>query len=81
MQPMSLFIPLYGSLWCLGVASDTLNPRIMTTDVLATRMNERKLGGLKYYNPEVHGALFALPNFVRELTDAPLVSLAARRAA
>jgi spermidine synthase len=81
-QPMALFIPLYGSLWCLGVASDTLNPRVMTTDVLATRMNERKLGGLKYYNPEVHGALFALPNFVRELTDAPPVSLAhARRAA
>ena len=80
-QPMALFIPLYGSLWCLGVASDTLNPRIMTTDVLASRMNERKLGGLRYYNPEVHGALFALPNFVRELTDAPLVSLATRRAA
>ena len=48
---MSLFIPLYGSLWCLGIASDTLNPRIMTADVLATRMNERKLGGAQVLQP------------------------------
>jgi spermidine synthase len=32
-------------------------------------MRERRLGGLKYYNPEVHGGLFALPNFVKALTD------------
>jgi len=81
-QPMSLFIPLYGSLWCLGFASDTLNARVMTSDVVAQRMNERKLSGLRFYHPEMHGALFTLPVFVKELTDGPLVTLAhARRAA
>ncbi len=68
-HPMALFIPLYGSLWCLGVASDTANPRQMTADAIAVRLRERRIGALKYYNPEVHGALFALPNFVKALTD------------
>jgi spermidine synthase len=68
-HPMTLFIPLYGSLWCLGVASDSANPRLMTADAVATRLRERRIAGLKYYNPEVHGALFALPNFVKALTD------------
>ncbi len=70
---MSLFIPLYGSLWCLGVASDTLNPRALSSDAVAQRLSHRKIGALKYYNADVHGALFALPTFVRELTDAPAV--------
>lgn len=68
-HPMALFIPLYGSLWCLGAASDTANPRQMTAEAIAVRLRERRIGALKYYNPEVHGALFALPNFVKALTD------------
>jgi spermidine synthase len=69
-HPMSLFIPLYGSLWCLAVASDSANPRSLSTDTVAARLTERRIGSLSYYNPEVHSALFVLPNFVRELTDA-----------
>jgi spermidine synthase len=69
-QPMSLFIPLYGSLWCLAVASDTANPRAVSPETIAARLAERRIGSLSYYNADVHAALFALPNFVRELTDA-----------
>jgi spermidine synthase len=67
-HPMSLYIPLYGSLWCLAVASDTVDPRALGPDQAAARMCERRLGGLKYYNAELHGALFALPSFVRDMT-------------
>jgi spermidine synthase len=67
--PMALYIPLYGSLWCLGVASDAVNARTLAPETAAQRLRERKIGALKYYNPEVHQALFALPNFVRELTS------------
>jgi spermidine synthase len=70
-HPLALFIPLYGSLWCLGIASDSANPRLLTADAIAARLRERRIGGLKYYNAEVHGALFALPTFVRALTDPP----------
>jgi spermidine synthase len=70
-HPLALFIPLYGSLWCLGIASDSANPRLMTAEAIAARLRERRIAGLKYYNPEVHGGLFALPTFVRALTDPP----------
>lgn len=74
-HPMALYIPLYGSLWCLGIASDSVNPRLLSTEAIAQRMRERKLAGLKYYNAELHGGLFCLPNFVKELTDAaPVVA-------
>lgn len=68
-HPLALFIPLYGSLWCLGIASDSANPRLMTTEAIAARLRERRIGGLSYYNAELHGGLFALPTFVKALTD------------
>ncbi|HEX4585761.1 MAG TPA: polyamine aminopropyltransferase [Burkholderiaceae bacterium] len=67
-HPMALYIPLYGSLWCLAVASDSADPRTVGADLIASRMRERGLTDLQYYNAEVHGALFVLPNFVRDLT-------------
>ena len=70
-HPMALYIPLYGSLWCLAVASDTANPRAVSAELVTARMRERGLTGLMYYNPELHGALFALPNFVRDMTCVP----------
>ncbi len=71
-HPMALYIPLYGSLWCLAIASDSVDPRAPGVESLSARMRERGLTDLKYYNAELHGALFALPNFVRDLTCATL---------
>jgi spermidine synthase len=67
-RPMALYIPLYGSLWCLAVAGDSADPRAVGAELIAARMRERGLAGLQYYNAELHGALFVLPNFVRDLT-------------
>jgi spermidine synthase len=67
--PLSVFIPLYGSLWCLAVASDTVDPRAVPVEVLAQRMVERGLNDLRYYHPALHAALFALPVFVQELVS------------
>jgi spermidine synthase len=69
--PMSLFIPLYGSLWCLAVASDSIDPRSLSVDTIGQRMNDRGIGGLRYYYPGLHQALFTLPLFVQELTQPP----------
>jgi spermidine synthase len=80
-NPLTLFIPLYGSLWCLGVASDSVNPRAVATETIAQRMRERRLSGLRFYNAELHSALFALPTFVRELTDPAAPVVQAKRAA
>jgi spermidine synthase len=68
--PLSLFIPLYGSQWCLAVASDTTDPRTVSTETIAQRLAERRITDLRYYHPALHTALFTLPLFVQELVAA-----------
>ena len=80
-QPLSVFIPLYGSLWCLAIASEGTSPRSVNAEAIAQRLRERRISGLRYYNPEIHAALFALPTFVRELTDPVAPVLPAKRVA
>ena len=62
-----LYIPLYGAYWGLAVASDGLDPTGLSVAEVGKRLQERRIDGLQYYNPAVHGALFALPNFYRDL--------------
>lgn len=62
-----LHIPLYGAYWGFAVASDSLEPAAIDAADVAARMRQRGILDLQYYNPEVHGALFALPNFYRRL--------------
>ncbi|MDQ3189531.1 MAG: polyamine aminopropyltransferase [Pseudomonadota bacterium] len=64
--PMSLFVPLYGSLWCLAVASDTIDPRATPVETISQRISDRKVSALRYYHPALHAALFTLPVFVQE---------------
>ena len=72
-----LHIPLYGAYWALAVASDTLVPPSVPAAEVRARLQQREIAGLQYYNPEVHGALFALPNFYRDLLHASPVPQAA----
>lgn len=62
-----LYIPLYGTYWALAVASDDLDPPAVDRAVVAERLSARGIANLRYYNADVHGALFALPNFYRAL--------------
>ena len=79
--PMSLFVPLYGSLWCLAVASDTVDPRAVSADTIEQRITEREIGGLRYYHPALHAALFALPLFVQEQVQSKAAAAEAPRVA
>ena len=74
-RPYGLHIPLYGTYWGLAVASDGLDPKAVPAARIGQRLAERGVGDLRYYNAEVHGALFALPNYYRDL-----VGTTARRA-
>ncbi len=62
-----LHIPLYGAYWALAVVSDDLDPAALDAAEVARRLQARGVGELQYYNRDVHGALFALPNFHRRL--------------
>jgi spermidine synthase len=60
-------IPLYGSIWGFACASTSLDPRAIAPEEVERRLAARGVGDLQYYNGEVHRALFALPNYIREL--------------
>ncbi len=66
-RPMTAYVPLYGSLWGMATASDTLDPLTVDREVIAHRMAERKIDNLDYYDAEMHQALFTLPVYVRRL--------------
>ena len=60
------FIPTYPSgHWLFGFASKNLDP---VKDQKANRWKEKNID-TKYYNPEIHAACFALPNFVYDLFE------------
>jgi spermidine synthase len=67
-QPYVMFIPLYGCLWSMAVCSDTLDVAAVKPEEIDRRIARRGLQQLQYYNGATHQAVFALPNFVRELT-------------
>ncbi|NYT35405.1 polyamine aminopropyltransferase [Allopusillimonas soli] len=60
-------IPLYGTYWALALASNDLDPTAISPARIEQRLDDRGITGLQYYNADVHGALFALPNYYRKL--------------
>lgn len=62
-----LYIPLYGAYWGLAVVSDSLDPLELTAQEVGERLRQRNVQDLRYYNEQVHGALFALPGYYRNL--------------
>ncbi len=77
-RPYTMYVPLYGSLWAMACASDKLDPKSFTADEIDRRIEHRKLIELQYYNGETHEAVFALPNFVRDLVAPPRLRQPAR---
>lgn len=66
-RPYFLYMPLYGSLWGLASASDTLDPLSESAAEIDRRLAERAIVKLQHYNGAVHHAQFALPNHLRTL--------------
>ncbi len=65
--PYGLHVPLYGAYWGMAVASEALAPAALPASEVLARLQQRGVQDLRYYNAQVHGALFALPTFYREL--------------
>ena len=65
-----LHVPLYGAYWAFAVASEGATPRALDAAAVGARLEQRAIRDLRYYNADVHGALFALPNFLAELVGA-----------
>jgi spermidine synthase len=67
-RPYVVFIPLYGALWSMACCSDALDPLAVSETEIDRRIAKRGITHLQYYNGATHHAVFALPNYVRELT-------------
>jgi spermidine synthase len=65
--PYFVHIPIYGSIWGFACASDELDPRTVPAKEVDRILDERGVKDLRYYNGDVHQAVFALPNYIREL--------------
>jgi spermidine synthase len=65
-------VPTYvGGPMAFGWGSDNLRARHVDVPTLRARMEAAGLTSLRYYNPEVHKAAFALPNYVKEIVRGP----------
>lgn len=68
-RPFLIYVPLYGSLWSITLASNTLDPAALKTSVIAKRLQQRKIRDLKWYNPATHQRLFILPPYLEKMID------------
>ncbi|MBS4097116.1 MAG: polyamine aminopropyltransferase, partial [Sulfuricella sp.] len=66
-RPFTLYIPLYGSLWGMACASDSLDPLALSAAEVDHILQRRGIGALQYYNGDTHRAVLAQPNFIRNL--------------
>lgn len=71
-RPYLQYVPLYGTLWCMAMASDRTDPALLDAQTVDARIAERGLTELQLYNGAVHQALLAQPNFVRRLLAQPV---------
>ncbi|WP_409932420.1 polyamine aminopropyltransferase [Paraburkholderia sp. BCC1886] len=65
-RTMNTYIPLYGSLWLMALASDSLaaDPAALAPDTLAARLAERGIDSLQHYDAAQHAALFSVSRAV-----------------
>ena len=70
-RPYLQYVPLYGTLWCMAVASCSTDPALLDAAEVDARIAARGLKDLQLYNGATHHALLAQPNFVRTLLAQP----------
>jgi spermidine synthase len=70
-RPYLQYVPLYGTLWCMAMASCDTDPAELSASEVDARIAERGLQNLQLYNGATHHGLLAQPNFVRELLQRP----------
>ncbi|QTD46788.1 polyamine aminopropyltransferase [Ottowia testudinis] len=70
-RPYLQYVPLYGTLWGMAMASDRADPLTVSATEVDARLAARGLNGLKLYSGATHHAMLSLPPFVKNLLSAP----------
>lgn len=66
-SPYAVYIPFYGSLWSMAVASDALTPASLTETEIDARIAQRSISHLQYINGQTYRAVQAQPNFMQKV--------------
>lgn len=70
-RPYLQYVPLYGTLWAMAMASDSADPLRLSADEVDARLAQNGLTDLKLYNGGTHHAMLNLPPFVQALLSKP----------
>ncbi|QGZ60566.1 polyamine aminopropyltransferase [Paraburkholderia acidisoli] len=65
-RPLGAYIPLYGSLWLMAIASDVSDPAAVDLATLEARAAARRIEGLRYYDPRLHEMLLKVSLTTRD---------------
>ena len=63
------WVPSFDSEWAFVIGSTGPDPASLGAGEVAKRLEERRVGGLRYYTPELHPTLFVLPKYLSELLE------------
>jgi spermidine synthase len=66
-RPYLVPIALYGGMWAMACAADSLDPATLDSNEVGARLAARRIDGLNYYCGATHVAVQALPPFVQRL--------------
>ena len=70
-RPYLQYVPLYGTLWAMAMASDSADPLLLSADEVDARLAQNGLTDLKLYSGGTHHAMLNLPPFVQALLAEP----------
>ena len=70
-RPYLQYVPLYGTLWGMAMASDQVDPLALPASEVDARLARHGVQGLKLYSGAMHHALLTLPPFVQQLLAQP----------
>ena len=70
-RPYLQYVPLYGTLWAMAMASDRVDPLTLTAAQVDARLAGHGLTDLQLYGGDTHHALLSLPPFVKRLLAEP----------
>ncbi|WP_350282553.1 polyamine aminopropyltransferase [Nitrosomonas sp.] len=70
-RPYLQYVPLYGTLWAMAMASDSADPLLLPADKVDARLAQNSLTDLKLYSGGTHHAMLNLPPFVQALLSEP----------
>lgn len=74
-RPYLQYVPLYGTLWAMAMASDASDPLALSAAEVDARLRQNGLNDLKLYSGATHQALLALPPFVQTLLAPPALPI------